>query len=120
MPEFEIGLTDREYYTWGLYAENSSLMLIGQQYDSKAAVENAIVSVRYNSQIAERFTKWADSSGKFCFNLQAANGQIIAASQNYLSEAARDNGIAWVRKYAPDAEIVWPGETNETRTAAID
>ena len=50
--------------------------------------------------------------GKFCiksgkngdlyFNLKAANGQIILASQGYNSKSACDNGIESVRKNGTD------------------
>ena len=42
----------------------------------------------------------------FVFNLKANNGQVIAASEGYTTMSACDNGIASVKKNAPDAEIV--------------
>ena len=40
------------------------------------------------------------------FDLKATNGQIIATSEVYTSEAACRNGIESVRKNAPEAEVV--------------
>ena len=40
------------------------------------------------------------------FDLKASNGQVIATSEVYNSDAACKNGIASVKKNAPDAEIV--------------
>ena len=40
------------------------------------------------------------------FYLKAINGQVIATSEVYHSDAACKNGIESVRKNAPDAEIV--------------
>ncbi|GAB6010025.1 YegP family protein [Dysgonomonas reticulitermitis] len=45
-------------------------------------------------------------NGKPYFNLKASNGQVIGTSEMYESVAARDNGIASVKKNAPDAEVV--------------
>ncbi|MEL7609711.1 MAG: YegP family protein [Bacillota bacterium] len=41
----------------------------------------------------------------FTFNLKAANGEIIAVSEVYKTEASCLNGIESVRKNAPDAPI---------------
>ena len=40
------------------------------------------------------------------FNLKAGNGEVIATSEVYTTEAACKNGIESVKKNAPDAEIV--------------
>jgi len=44
--------------------------------------------------------------GTFYFVLKARNGQEIARSEMYESKSACENGIACVKKYAHDAEIV--------------
>jgi len=55
--------------------------------------------------MAAKFVLKTGSSGKFHFNLQAANGQVIATSETYESKAAAVNGIESVKKNAPVAEI---------------
>jgi len=55
--------------------------------------------------MAAKFVLKKGSSGKFHFNLQAANGQVIATSETYESKAAAINGIESVKKNAPVAEI---------------
>ncbi len=55
--------------------------------------------------MAAKFVLKKGSSGKFHFNLQAANGQVIATSETYESKAAAINGIESVKKNAPAAEI---------------
>jgi len=45
------------------------------------------------------------SNGKFHFNLHAANGQIIAQSQQYASKASALNGIKSIQTNAADAEV---------------
>lgn len=39
------------------------------------------------------------------FNLKADNGQVIATSEVYTTEAACKNGIESVKKNAPDATV---------------
>jgi uncharacterized protein YegP (UPF0339 family) len=40
--------------------------------------------------------------GEFYFNLKAANGQDILTSEMYKAKASAKNGIASVKKHAPD------------------
>jgi uncharacterized protein YegP (UPF0339 family) len=55
--------------------------------------------------MAAKFVLKKGSSGKFHFNLQAANGQVIATSETYESKEAAINGIESVKKNASDAAI---------------
>jgi len=52
-----------------------------------------------------KFVLKKGASGKFHFNLHAANGQIIATSEAYNSKEAALNGIESVKKNAPDARV---------------
>lgn len=38
--------------------------------------------------------------------LRASNGEIVGRSENYVSSAGRENGIAAVKHNAPDARVV--------------
>ncbi|MVZ61516.1 YegP family protein [Sphingobacterium humi] len=42
-------------------------------------------------------------NGEFQFNLKAVNGQVILTSEGYTTKAACENGIASVKKNAPDS-----------------
>jgi uncharacterized protein len=67
-----------------------------------------IVEPGYSSEgenVAGKFVLKKGSTGKFHFNLQAANGQVIATSEAYESKSAALNGIDSVKKNAPDAEV---------------
>ena len=55
--------------------------------------------------MAGKFELYKDKGGKFRFRLKAGNGQIIAVSEAYESKASANNGIASVRKNAPDAAL---------------
>jgi uncharacterized protein YegP (UPF0339 family) len=52
-----------------------------------------------------KFVLSKGSTGKFHFNLVAANGQVIATSEAYESKGAALNGIDSVKRNAPGAEI---------------
>lgn len=49
---------------------------------------------------------YEDKSGQFRFRLKARNGEIVATSEAYTTKAACENGIASVRKNAPEAPVV--------------
>ena len=85
---------------------NGEIIPASEGYASKAACSNGIESVQKNCLDEGCFEKTTTESGKFRFNLKARNGQVIGTSQNYESEAARDNGIAAVGRAAPEAPVV--------------
>jgi len=54
--------------------------------------------------MAGKFVLKKGSTGKFHFNLHAANGQVIATSQHYDSRESALHGIESVKTNAPGAE----------------
>ncbi len=55
--------------------------------------------------MAGKFVVKQGKSGKFHFNLVASNGQVIATSETYETKTSALNGVASVKKHAPDAVI---------------
>ena len=55
--------------------------------------------------MSAKFTLFLDKAGKHRFNLKAANGEIIAASESYPDKKSALKGIASVAKNAPIAKI---------------
>jgi uncharacterized protein YegP (UPF0339 family) len=53
-----------------------------------------------------KFVLKKGASGKFHFNLLAANGQVIATSETYESKESALNGIKSVQTNAPGATVV--------------
>jgi uncharacterized protein YegP (UPF0339 family) len=53
--------------------------------------------------MAGKFEITKDKAGKFRFRLKAANGETIATSEAYESNASAKNGIESVQKNAPAA-----------------
>ena len=106
MGEFEITSRKNGEFQFNLKASNGQVILTSQGYKTKASCLNGVESVKKNSQEAKRFEVKVSSNGKPFFNLMATNGQVIGTSQMYASEATMKNGIASVKRNAPDAVIV--------------
>jgi len=56
--------------------------------------------------MSAKFTIFKDKANKFRFNLKAANGEIIAASESYPDKKTAMKGIASVARNAAIAKIV--------------
>ena len=52
--------------------------------------------------MAGKFELKKAKDGEFFFHLKAGNGQVILASEMYTEKASAENGIASVKKNAPD------------------
>lgn len=102
---FEIYQDKAGEYRFRLKARNGQNILSSEGYKQKASCENGIESVRKNSQDDSKFELKEETSGKWHFNLKAANGQIIGTSQSYETESGAKNGIASVKTNALDAEV---------------
>jgi uncharacterized protein YegP (UPF0339 family) len=55
--------------------------------------------------MSAKFVLKRNANGKFHFNLQSANGEIIATSQQYESRMSAEKGIESVRLNAPRAAL---------------
>ena len=90
-------------------AGNGEVILSSQTYVDVDGARKGVASVRENGPKDERFQRSASTRGEPCFNLLAANGQVIGRSEMYSSEhsseRARDNGIESVKKNAADATL---------------
>lgn len=107
-------------FKFDLKAGNGEVIATSEVYTTKAACLNGVSSVKNNcvgeieDQTVEpivavkhpKFELYTDKAGEFRFRLKAKNGEIIATSEGYKSKASCENGIASVKKNAPDAEIV--------------
>lgn len=105
MGKFVISKRANEEFQFLLKAGNGEVILASEGYSSKANCANGIESVRKNSQDDNKYEKKTASNNKYYFNLKATNGQIIGSSEMYESSSGRDNGIASVKKNAPDAIV---------------
>ena len=105
MGKFVISTRKNGEFQFNLKADNGQVILTSEGYTTRAACENGIESVRKNSGDDARYERKRSTNDKHYFNLKAANGQVIGSSEMYESSAAMENGIASVKKNAPDATL---------------
>jgi len=105
MAKFEIYKDKRGEFRFRLKASNGQAILTGEGYKAKAGCSNGIESVRKNSQDDSKFERLESKNGKPYFNLKASNGQVIGNSEMYSSTSGMENGIASVKKNAPNSEV---------------
>ena len=103
--KFELYSDKAGEFRFRLKAGNGEIILSSEGYKKRASAMNGIESVKKNAANDARYEKKEGSSGKFSFNLKAANGQVIGTSQSYKSESGRDNGVEAVKKNAPAAPV---------------
>jgi hypothetical protein len=125
---FEVFYDAVSRFRFHLKAANGQIIAVSQSYGTKESALKGIASIQKNAPIATiadsttreiipdsahrgvvqdpDFEIQCDSADKFRFHLKAANGQIIAASQSYLSRGSAENGIASIKRNAPMAKII--------------
>lgn len=104
--KFEVYTDKLGAFRFRLKASNGQIILSSQRYKNKAGCLKGIESVRTNSAIEERFSKLETQSGKWAFNLLAANKQVIGTSQQYKTAASMEKGIRSVMTNGKDARRV--------------
>ncbi len=106
-------------YKFDLKATNGEVIATSEVYSTEAACIKGTESVAKCAADANfadltageqevthpKFELYQDKGGQFRFRLKARNGEIIATSEAYTTKAACENGIASVRKNAPEAPI---------------
>jgi len=93
-------------YRFRLKAGNGENVGKSEGYKAKSGAMNGIESVQKNAGIDERYEVKESKSGKWLFNLKAANHQVILSSQLYTTEAGAQKGCDAVKRAADGAKIV--------------
>ncbi len=106
-------------YKFDLKAGNGEVIATSEVYSTVAACRKGTQSVsriaadanfadltQEQTALHPKFELYQDKSGQFRFRLKARNGEIVATSEAYTTKAACENGIASVRKNAPEAPVV--------------
>jgi len=76
-----------------------------ENYAAKKSCLNGVESVKKNSQIDARYVLCESQNGKFYFNLKASNGQIVATSSMFASEADRQVAISILKENADTMSV---------------
>jgi uncharacterized protein YegP (UPF0339 family) len=104
--KFEIKQSESGKYHFNLKAGNGEPILSSQMYADKNGAKNGVESVKKNAADDGRFERKTAKDGSPYFVLKAANAEVIGTSEMYSSTSAMENGIASVKKNAPDAGVV--------------
>ena len=100
---FELKAATGGQFTFNLKAGNHEVILTSELYKSKQAAEGGIASVQKNAAADDRYQRKVAKDQSPYFLLLAANGEVIGKSEMYSSAAAMENGVASVKKNAPQA-----------------
>ena len=104
--KFELKTAKNGKFHFNLLAGNGQIILSSEMYETKAAAQNGIASIKKNAADDARYERKESAKGAPFFALKAGNNQIIGQSEQYSSKSAMENGIESVKKNAPDAAIV--------------
>ena len=103
--KFELKKNDGGKFMFNLKAGNGKVILTSQLYRTKAAALDGIESVKQHAGDDANYERKTSAKSEPYFVLKAANRQVIGTSEMYASASARENGIASVKTYAPEASI---------------
>ena len=103
---FVIEVGNSGKYRFNLKAGNNQVILSSEQYETKAAAENGIESVRKNASDDSSFVRKTAKDGSAYFVIKAKNGETIGKSEMYSSASAMENGVKSVASNAPGAKVV--------------
>lgn len=103
--KFELKKASNGQFQFVLKASNGQTILSGEQYKEKRGALRGVESVRKNSPLDNRYERKTAKNGQAYFVLHASNGKTVGQSETYSSTAAMENGIASVKKNAPDAKL---------------
>jgi len=106
-PKFQIFKDAANEFRFRLLSKGNGKIILQstEGYKSKQGCLKGIASVKLNAPIDRRYKRLDSSSGDYYFRLDAGNNEPLARSEMYESTQARDNGIAAVKRDAPDAKI---------------
>jgi len=99
----ETGKTGK--FRFNLLSGNHQVILSSETYDSKAAAQGGIESVRKNAADNTRFDRKTAKDGSAYFVVTAKNGETIGKSEMYSSPSAMEKGIQSVVTNAPAAKV---------------
>ena len=95
----------QEPFTFSFVDVDGKMVVKSENYAAKKSALNGIESVRKNCQQDGRYEMKEAKNGKYYFNVKASNGQVVATSAMFGSEADRDEAIAKLKNQAPTAEL---------------
>ncbi len=95
----------QEPFSFSFVDGEGKIVAKSENYKAKKSALNGVESVRNNCQDDARYELKEAKNGKFYFNLKAANGQIVATSAMYATEADRSSAIVELKADGPGAPL---------------
>lgn len=103
--KFELKTSANGKFHFNLKAGNGQIILSSEMYDTRAAAEGGIESVKKNAGDDARYERRTSAKGDPYFVLKGGNGQEIGRSEMYNAAAAMENGITSVKTNGPAATM---------------
>lgn len=76
-----------------------------ENYTARSSAMNGIASVKKNCISDKRYELKESKNGKFFFNIKASNGQVVATSAMFATQALRDAAVSQMKNEAPRADV---------------
>ncbi len=105
MARFELRSATNGRVVFSLKACNGAVILTSEPLAGKTAAKEGITAVRDSAVVDARYDRRIANNGHHFFLLRSAGGQVLATSERYFSAHALEDGVATVRRSAPDALI---------------
>ena len=102
---FELKKGANGQLVFNLKAGNDEVILTSETYVAKAAAKESIAAVRVNAPFDARYDRRITNNGQHYFVLKAQSGRALGTSVHYFSAHATEDGIAAVKRVAPDASL---------------
>jgi len=93
----------QEPFTFSFVNNDGTTLVRSENYAAKKSAVNGIASVKKNCIDDSRYELKESKNGKFFFNIKASNGQIVATSTLFATQAIRDAAISQMKSEAPEA-----------------
>lgn len=101
---FEVIKTE-ESYTFNLVSEKGNTLLLGGEYESQSAIEQAIADVQFGTLVSQQIAAGKTKKGETFFVIKNKDGNIIAKSLLFTDDMLFDNALHTVKDSTCVAEI---------------
>lgn len=103
---YELKKSSNWQYYFTLQSDNNEPILTSETYSAKQGALDGIASTKRSCTNDANYARFTNSRGRFMFNLKAPNYQVLGTSEEYITSAARENGITAVKRVGPYAPVV--------------
>lgn len=102
---FEVYKDQAGDFRFRLKAGNGQVLLASEAYKTKDSCFNGVDTIIKSAPLDALYERKHTQAGRFSFNLQATNGDVVGVSGSYDTPIARDAVVQTVKVFAPTARI---------------